>query len=219
MSSPTPTGESCCPGASVSAFDAQPPKRNPKMFGFLKVVSVNSASTEPRARKMPTVSFDASRVNAAVMDNVRQTLASLPGMPSPTPPAVMEAVKTCVERGGAHAVLFAALKQHLPESAPQGEVEEMTRFVNAQARALMDRDRQLGLGIVQAKWSYSNAPCKTRSARDTDAMTAQDKAHKAANGNVYDVATGLTLQGKPTWPGMEPGCKCTFRLVVPFLER
>ena len=89
--------------------------------------------------------------------------------------------------------------------------EQIARLLNNKATALMDRERQGSLGIKQAHWLYSGAPCELNPKKPT----GQDTAHRAANGKLYDVSTGIFLNGKWTWPGVEPGCRCISKSVVP----
>lgn len=82
-------------------------------------------------------------------------------------------------------------------------------------RALSNRNRQLELGITEAIWLYSGAPC------DIDPRKPrgnQNASHKAANGKRFMIAEGMFLDGKWTWPGHEDGCRCVSRSVIPALD-
>jgi hypothetical protein len=82
-------------------------------------------------------------------------------------------------------------------------------------RALSRRNHQMELGVTEAIWLYSGAPC------DIDPKNPQgnqDASHKAANGNRFKIAEGMFLDGKWTWPGHEDGCRCVSRAVIPALE-
>ena len=79
-------------------------------------------------------------------------------------------------------------------------------------------ERQSSLGITHAIWMYANAPCMKDPWCDcpTAADIRQDSAHRAANGKKYEIAKGLFVDGKWTWPGVEEGCKCCSRPVLPW---
>lgn len=68
--------------------------------------------------------------------------------------------------------------------------------------AATNRTRKLELGITQAIWMHSHAGKKPR------------PSHVAADGKVYDVAKGMYLDGKWTWPGVEPNCRCSDKGVL-----
>jgi hypothetical protein len=36
-----------------------------------------------------------------------------------------------------------------------------------------------------------------------------------ANGKLFEISTGMFLNGKWTWPGVEPGCRCISKSVIP----
>jgi hypothetical protein len=74
------------------------------------------------------------------------------------------------------------------------------------------------LGITHAIWMYANAPCMIHLSYPMPGEVQQDAAHCAANGKKYEIAKGLFVDGKWTWPGLEVGCKCTARSVIPGLE-
>lgn len=82
-------------------------------------------------------------------------------------------------------------------------------------RALSNQNRQLELGISEAIWLYSGAPC------DIDPKNPQgnqDACHKAANGKRFKISEGMFLDGKWTWPGHENGCRCASRSIIPELD-
>lgn len=71
------------------------------------------------------------------------------------------------------------------------------------ATATMTRVRQAELGITEAVWLHSAGGRVPR------------PEHVAASGKTYDVAKGMFLEGKFTWPGVEPRCRCVSKSVVP----
>jgi hypothetical protein len=75
----------------------------------------------------------------------------------------------------------------------------------------MNSQRQESIGVKQALWLYSGAPCEI----DPKKPTGQDAAHRAANGRLFDVSKGMLLNGKWTLPGAEPGCRCASKSIIP----
>ena len=98
----------------------------------------------------------------------------------------------------------------------EGLVVEITRRLHNKARGKINQERQDSLGITHAIWMYANAPCMINPRHPTAAGVRQDSAHRAADGKRYEIAKGLLVDGKWTWPGVELGCKCASRSVLPW---
>ena len=96
-------------------------------------------------------------------------------------------------------------------------MSEIGRSLSNKAKAIIDRERMLSLGITHAIWMYPNAPCMKDPfcSCPTAADVQQDSAHRSANGKQYEISKGLFVDGKWTWPGVEEGCKCCSRAVLP----
>jgi SPP1 gp7 family putative phage head morphogenesis protein len=73
----------------------------------------------------------------------------------------------------------------------------IARDQNNKATATITKTRQLELGITQAKWRHSSAGKEPR------------PSHVHADGELYDIAKGMYLDGVWTWPGVEINCRCT----------
>jgi len=82
----------------------------------------------------------------------------------------------------------------------------IARDQNNKATATITRVRQDSLGIVEATWLHSHGGKEPR------------PEHVAADGKRYNIKKGMFLDGKWTWPGVEPGCRCVGRSVIPGLE-
>jgi hypothetical protein len=131
---------------------------------------------------------------------------------------VYEAALLSVSRGGDLAVLFNAIMAlHLPGMTKK-KAGAISSSLNSKATALMTRDQQLAVDAQYAVWMHSGAPCipNHRSASDDEFRRAD--AHKAANGRRYEVATGMLIDGRWTRPGVDEGCKCVSRIIIPGLE-
>lgn len=77
---------------------------------------------------------------------------------------------------------------------------------NNMATATIKRVRQDSLGITDEVWLHSHGGKHPR------------PTHVAADGKRFNVKKGMFLDGKWTWPGVEPGCRCVGRSVIPGLE-
>ena len=82
--------------------------------------------------------------------------------------------------------------------------ELIARDQSNKANAVVQRARQLELGITEAIWMHSHAGKVPR------------PSHVAANGRKYKVAEGCLIDGEYIFPGEEINCRCTCRAVLPF---
>lgn len=84
--------------------------------------------------------------------------------------------------------------------------QNLARSQNFMANSTMVKVRQRELGITKAKWLHSAGGRTPR------------PEHVAFSGKLYDVEKGAFLEGKWTWPGREPNCRCVSISVIPGLE-
>jgi hypothetical protein len=166
---------------------------------------------------MPTVKFDPSTVTKSVKADLRRNIELLDYLGKEHVPQIYEAAVRSVSAGRDLNVLFLALMKI--EGMSKGRAAEIARSLNNKATAIINRERQASLGITHAKWMYANAPCMKDPKRPSAADVKQDSAHRLANGSRYETRKGLFVDGKWTWPGVEEGCKCTSRSIVPGLEK
>jgi len=162
---------------------------------------------------MPTVKFGASLVTKGVKANLRRNIESLPDLGKKHRRVVYNVALRSIKAGRDLHMLATALVSIAGMS--NGRAGEVALSLHNKATAEIERDRSVSLGITHATWLYGNAPCMKNPFKPTDAETRQDAAHKEANGKRYEVRKGLFLDGKWTWPGMEEGCKCVSRIVLP----
>lgn len=80
----------------------------------------------------------------------------------------------------------------------------IARDQSNKANAVVNRARQLELGIVHAVWMHSHAGKTPR------------PDHVAANGKRYKVSEGCLISGEYIMPGEKISCRCTSRAVLPF---
>lgn len=79
----------------------------------------------------------------------------------------------------------------------------IARHQNNLATATMTRVRQQELGLKKARWRHSAGGKTPR------------PDHVKFSGQLYEVAKGAYLEGKWTWPGVEPGCRCVSEMYIP----
>jgi len=162
---------------------------------------------------MPTVAFDAKRVTAETRADLLEAIKRYPDIPADHLAEIHAAAVLATESGGdLHAFSSAIIALGLPDVGKRRAGQIATQ-VHGRASAMMTRDRQQSLGIATARWSHSGAPCSS-----LDAPAVQDYLHRGVDGKTHMVRDGLRVGGITTWPGREPGCKCTSRSIIPGLE-
>ena len=164
---------------------------------------------------IPTIKFDASRVTETVKADIRKSIMHLKEIDQNNFDQVYDAALCSISRGGDLHVLYVVLLQLNINGMTKKRAAEISRFLNGRASAIMQRERYEKLGIKYAIWMYSGAPCELDAKHPTARDIRQNAAHKAANNQRYENSKGMFLDGKWTWPGMEPGCKCAGRPDVP----
>lgn len=163
---------------------------------------------------IPTVKFDASQVTEAVKADLKKNIMLLGEIDKNNFEQVYDAALRSICAGRDLHLLYNALIQMNINGMTKRRAEDIARLLNNKATALMQRTRQTALGITQAKWLYSGAPCKINPKDPSDQDKRQDAAHSAANGEIFEISKGMFLDGKWTWPGVEPGCRCVSKTVV-----
>jgi SPP1 gp7 family putative phage head morphogenesis protein len=93
------------------------------------------------------------------------------------------------------------LKQLYPAASHRAEL--IARDQSNKANAVVNRARQMELGITEAIWMHSHAGKNPR------------PDHVAANGKRYKIADGCLISGNYILPGTEINCRCTSRPVLP----
>jgi uncharacterized protein with gpF-like domain len=165
---------------------------------------------------MPTVKFDPSTVSKSVKADLRRNIESLDGLEKKDVARIYDAALLSVSAGRDLNQLSMELMNI--DGMTKGRAAEIARSLNSKATAIIDRERQTSLGITHAKWMYANAPCMRNPSHPSAAEAQQDSAHHLANGKRYELSKGLFVDGKWTWPGVEEGCKCVSRSVLPGIE-
>ena len=168
-------------------------------------------------RAIPTVKFDPSTVSESVEADLRRNIGLLDDIEKKHGQQIYEAALRSISAGRDLHLLFTALMTI--EGMTKGRAAEIARSLNNKATAIINRERQASLEITHAIWMYPNAPCMRDPRHPVAADVQQDSAHRSANGKRYEIRKGLFVNGKWTWPGVEEGCKCTSRSILPGLEK
>jgi len=167
---------------------------------------------------MPTVKIDSSVVSENGKTDLLRNIELLDDVEKIHVKPIYElALRSIVAGGDLHLFCTELMKMGI-DGMTKGRASEIGRALSNKAKATISRERQAALGITHATWMYANAPCMKDPRHPTDTEAQQDSAHRSANGKKFEVGKGLFLDGKWTWPGVEEGCKCSSRAVLPGLE-
>lgn len=79
----------------------------------------------------------------------------------------------------------------------------IARDQNNKAKAVIERERRLEIGITKAIWQHSRVGKKPRI------------SHVHANGKEFDIEQGMYIDGEWIQPGELINCRCTSRAVIP----
>jgi uncharacterized protein with gpF-like domain len=182
-----------------------------------KPIEIEGDSRSGRGpQTMPSDKFDPSTVSKSVKADLRRNIELLDDLEKKHVRQIYEvALRSIVVGGDLHMFCKELVKI---EGMSHHRAAEIGRSLSKKAKAIITRERQASLGITHAIWMYPNAPCMRDTKHPVAADVQQDSAHRAANGKKYEVGKGLFVDGKWTWPGVDEGCKCSSRSVLPGLE-
>ena len=173
------------------------------MFKRLKGQAPKAAAdVEPPKPSIPTVKFDPRRVTEGVKADLRENIKALGEVGIANFELIYEAALRSITAGRDLHVLYVALMTI--DGMTKSRASNISRSLNNKAASLMEVNQQVGLGIEYALWCHSGAPCGPN----------DDRAHRAANGKPYRVASGMLLNDRRTWPGREEGCKCESNSII-----
>jgi len=160
--------------------------------------------------KIPTVEFDATRVNAVVQADLRENIRSFTDIDPKDFQTVYDAALRSISGGRNLHILAVALEGI---GIGRGRAGDIARTLNNRATGLMNIQKQMELGIEYATWIYS-APCVLNPNKRSEADVARDAAHMDANGKPFLVAKGMLMNGRWVRPGWDEGCKCIQKAMV-----
>ena len=145
------------------------------------------------------------KMTPAVRDAFNASLEENVGLIRSIPEKYLQQVEGTVMRsyiaGRDLATMVKELKQLYPAASHRAEL--IARDQSNKANAVVNRARQMELGITEAIWQHSHAGNLPR------------PDHVAANGKRYKIAEGCLISGEHIQPGEEINCRCTSRAVLP----
>lgn len=142
----------------------------------------------------------------AVRDAFEASLTENIGLIRSIPEKYLQQVEGVVMRSYATGrdlqTMVKEIKQLYPKASERAEL--IARDQSNKANAVVNRARQMELGITDAIWMHSHAGKVPR------------PDHVAADGKRYKIAEGCKISGEFIQPGEEINCRCTSRAVLPF---
>jgi uncharacterized protein with gpF-like domain len=186
-----------------------------KFIEAIKCFSQNAISPAKPTYDVFAVKFDPSVVTETVKADIRINVGLIECIPPEYFDRIYDAAVQAEIAGGDLNALSTAILHLNIDGMTKKRAKRIALTLNSKATTVITRERQQRLGITEAIWLYSGAPC------DIDPKKPQgnqDASHKAANGKRFRVAEGMFLDGKWTWPGNEDGCRCVSRPVIPALD-
>jgi SPP1 gp7 family putative phage head morphogenesis protein len=150
-----------------------------------------------------TVDF---KMTPAVRDAFNASLEENVGLIRSIPEKYLQQVEGVVMRSYSAGRDLETMTKDLRKLYPitQRRAELIARDQSNKANAVVNRARQMELGITEAIWMHSHAGKNPR------------PDHVKANGTVYKIAEGCRISGEYIQPGEEINCRCTSRPVLPF---
>lgn len=152
-----------------------------------------------------TVDFKLSKAqNDALQATVNENVSLIKSIGQQHLTQVEGYVMRAVQEGSDLGTLAKALEEGY--GITKRKARNIARSQNFMANSTMVKVRQTELGITKAKWLHSAGGRTPR------------PEHVAFSGKLYDISKGAFLEGKWTWPGREPNCRCVSISVIPGLE-
>ena len=136
--------------------------------------------------------------NASLQENI----ALIKSIPAQYAQQVEGAVMRSYSAGRDLATMTDDIRRIYPVTQKRAAL--IARDQSNKANAVVNRTRQMELGITQAIWMHSHGGREPR------------PSHLAADGTKYDIAKGCKIDGEYIQPGEMINCRCTSRPVLPF---
>jgi SPP1 gp7 family putative phage head morphogenesis protein len=141
----------------------------------------------------------------AVRDAFEASLSENVGLIKSIPQKYLQQVEGIVMRsysaGRDLETMVKELKALYPKASHRAEL--IARDQSNKANAVVNRARQMELGLTRAVWMHSHAGKHPR------------PDHMAAHGREYNIAEGCLISGEYIQPGEEINCRCTSKPILP----
>lgn len=149
-----------------------------------------------------TVRFSMSRRQNEVFQAViGEQVALIKSIASQHLAAVEGIVMRSVQKGRAMGQLARELEEQVGVTKRRAAV--IAKSQTNMSTAVLERTKQLELGLTHAKWGHSAGGRVPR------------PEHVAFSGRTYEIAKGAFLEGVWTWPGVEINCRCVSYPIIP----
>lgn len=177
--------------------------------------SENASQDKTENYQIPLIKFDPSVVTKGVERAVLESIMAAPPLSNLSKDqvvAVWSAAMDGVRRGGDRAATYQGILTLFPEM-PKNVAKSCTNHLHNAAKSMMNRERDIKLGLVEAYWVCSGAPC-TNSRHPNDEEKWQVEVHKSLEGKKFNLRDGVLIGNRRVWPGDDYGCRCYFRSVL-----
>lgn len=189
------------------------------MSWFRRLIKLSNILAEQKkpvspSGAIPVVQFDSSLVTDAVKADLRKNIGLIEGLDGEQATRIYDVALVSVSKGrDLHCIADMLMSVCGMSNAQAAQV---ALSLSNKATGAINRERQAALGITHGIWLYSGAPCMKNPRAPTESDIRQDAAHQSANGKRFEIRKGLLVSRKRIWPGVEEGCKCSLRPVLPF---
>lgn len=145
------------------------------------------------------------KMTPAMRDAFRASLAENVGLIKSIPAEYLQQVEGIVMRSYSAGRDLGTMVEELQKLYPKARNRAVliSRDQSNKANAVVNRTRQMELGITEAIWLHSHAGKNPR------------PDHVAANGKKYKIEKGCLISGEFIQPGEQINCRCTSRPVLP----
>ena len=174
-----------------------------------KTVSGTARPTAARP-SLPTVQFEPRLIDKDAKADLRRQVNALSEIEPHHREAVYKAALKGVIRGGDLGAVASGIMRLKIEGMGQRRAGEIARSLLRQTVEPVRRKRTMSLGIVHAQWLYAGVPCSADGKSDP---------HRSLNGKRYEISKGVLVDGKRIWPGQENECRCSYKSIVPGLDK
>lgn len=188
-----------------------------KFLDAIKSVGHKTRNPVKHTYGIPTVKFDPSVVTEIVKADIRKNVELLEGIAPEYFDQIYDATVRAVTAGyDLHLLCNAIIGMNIEgmTKGRKGRAAQIALFLSNKVKTVIENTRRIELGITDAIWQYSGAPCEINLRQPS----GQDVSHAEADGKHYKISEGMRIDGKYIWPGYEDGCRCTSRAVIPGFE-
>lgn len=145
------------------------------------------------------------KMTPAVRDAFNASLAENVGLIKSIPEKYLQQVEGIVMRAYSGGRNLKEMTEAIAELYPAAKDRAtlIARDQSNKANSVVNRTRQLELGIKRARWMHSHGGKEPR------------LDHLAADGKEYDIEKGCLISGEYIQPGEMINCRCTSRPILP----